>query len=119
MWLHRTLAAMVFFPFLLIGGTNVTSVEPHRNTEASTVQSGNLDRSQAEARCQVDELEQEMNLFRLRKDLRKLENAEGEKLTDDELRTMVVALARYVRILEERVSILENPPVRIRPVERR
>lgn len=119
MLLNRSLFAVVFFPCLFIGGANVTSVDTHRDTETSTVQSGNLDRSQAEARRQIDELEQEMNLFRLRKDLRKLENAEGEKLTDDELRTAVIALARYVRVLEERVSKLENPPARIRLVERR
>lgn len=51
--------------------------------------------------------------------VRKSENAEIEILTDDELRTAVKDLARHVRVLEQRVSQLENPPVRIIPVEAR
>ena len=114
MWLNRALFAVVFFPCLLIVGANVTSVERHRDAEASTVQSGGGDQS-SELHRQMDTLWQKSKMS----SMGTIENTDVEKLTDDELRTVVKDLARHVRVLEERVSQLENPPVRVRPVERR
>jgi hypothetical protein len=114
MYLHRALFASVFFPCLLIVGAIVTSVERDQDAEASTIQSGGGDQTSERHRGK-DTLWQKSSMS----SMSRIENTEAEKLTDDELRTAVRDLVRHVRILEERVSQLENPPVKIIPVQRR
>ena len=114
MWLKGALIAMAFSSCLLIAGTSVTSIDRPQDAKAPVDPSADADQT-PELHPLNDTLWQKSRMS----NLRKIENAELEKLTEDELRTAVKDLARHVRVLKKRVSQLENPPVRILPVERR